>query len=915
MIQTRSQLSGYGSRKPWNDTSQQHSGTLSVHMDYTLNKRRALEKKLNHCQRNFSFRYETRQCNQLRFYFQTGYYELFRNGIDVWFNRNKSAYAITTREKIDAGGNTTETIYQVRQERNGILNYTLNLYHTTTSALINGNNVKQFLTIDFSDVMKQIEMNGCDVTGANIKFKKLLEEYLKMERDTDIADSKSSRNSQGSAGRIEFHDMDEDEDSSDEEVSCMKCRKKVKSRAVRCNMCRVFVHYFCDKLNEDEIRNVEREESTYICRMCRHSGNLHALDAEHGEVKDQSTTDHKMKEDIENLTGSSGVVCETCKKEACYGAVFCQICENTFHYECEKMAPEEINNLPNIDDYTCKSCRVMTEQLEHKPTDENPAGCVANVSDVDSTWRPEHSQNKTTSTHMGENNVQDNLRENVTIPKETCSPMNDGMESMTSRAPVAMVSILKQRIPGKPQINIRQNRSEKPSQLFGSTTHRNRQEMCDNLEEKEKDLKARERKLSKKEEFLRKQELQLNEQTGQIASLRVLTSQLEIKINTLEEENRLLRLQMKIDGQYHKSEPRVNDSSQLDKIMMSTFTMMAASMQKPQCQCTDLKYQVENLRTMMLMSQQKQCHCSENGTIKDQLENLTKAVGNLNVITTQNMQQHERQNMNHDEKTGDKSCTQNSEPINDIGQKDNVRQINTNNDSHEDMVKFEEWMPDTYDSVRLTEKDSEMQLLGDCWSIPGIVNLEVEESSTHSRQGNMEGDTQNVQSQPLQSPPIQLNEWSMRNDMWQYPDSPYCNDNYPTFSVSGSCQSSQNFEIKSPKQPEHRGGFQQPNLGQNDMELDDAIVLCVRAESEMESNQERLLGQRECMSTLSQPVIQRQDTTETILQSKRLYQRGDIAHGTYDEGQSKVHDMMNVIGNQCGDPFLWMASLQNQTIT
>ncbi|KAH3858942.1 hypothetical protein DPMN_101587 [Dreissena polymorpha] len=105
----------------------------AVGVDYTLNMRKSLQKKLDSTDQEDVIVYETG--GGFRLLLNTGMYELFKIAADQFFSNNTLPYKCCKVPVHDRQGNLVETQYKLSSGRQGI--YTLNLYHTRSSCLIN----------------------------------------------------------------------------------------------------------------------------------------------------------------------------------------------------------------------------------------------------------------------------------------------------------------------------------------------------------------------------------------------------------------------------------------------------------------------------------------------------------------------------------------------------------------------------------------------------------------------------------------------------------------------------------------------------------------------------------------------------------------------------------------------------------
>ncbi|KAH3737520.1 hypothetical protein DPMN_044113 [Dreissena polymorpha] len=126
---------------------------VAVGVDYTLNLKKSLQKKLDSTDQDDVIIYETG--GGFRLLLNTGMYELFKIAADQFFTNNTLQFKCCKVPVHDRQGNLVETQYKLSSGRQGI--YTLNLYHTKSSCLINGENAHQFTEIHLPAMLKNIE--------------------------------------------------------------------------------------------------------------------------------------------------------------------------------------------------------------------------------------------------------------------------------------------------------------------------------------------------------------------------------------------------------------------------------------------------------------------------------------------------------------------------------------------------------------------------------------------------------------------------------------------------------------------------------------------------------------------------------------------------------------------------------------
>ena len=135
--------------------------------------------------------------------------------------------------------------------------YTVNLYLTKCSFLINGKSIDRFLETDLKNITKMTEnasLNGnpVNISQLNAKLRTQLDRVLNCKAMAR-KDNEKIQSTQEIADKAQ----------------CVKCKKNVKSKAVYCEASDHWIHYNCDKLSEKEITDIEKhKESSYVCKKC-----------------------------------------------------------------------------------------------------------------------------------------------------------------------------------------------------------------------------------------------------------------------------------------------------------------------------------------------------------------------------------------------------------------------------------------------------------------------------------------------------------------------------------------------------------------------------------------------------------------------------------------------------------------------
>lgn len=143
---------------------------------YDLNRCKAMKKKLSAT--NECLLTVTDTGGGVKLSFNTGMYELFRFASDDFYSSDTMRPQCKKITVTDKKGNVVETKYKVRVNKG---HYTLNLYHTTCSSLVNGKCMMKFVQEDVLEIFSLIENrlsdNNCTIDQFNEHIKSMILNY------------------------------------------------------------------------------------------------------------------------------------------------------------------------------------------------------------------------------------------------------------------------------------------------------------------------------------------------------------------------------------------------------------------------------------------------------------------------------------------------------------------------------------------------------------------------------------------------------------------------------------------------------------------------------------------------------------------------------------------------------------------
>ena len=141
--------------------------------NYIVNKNKSLAKKLDSCDKKH-LTYELKAGNNLTLNYSTAAYELTRHKIDEILKSDTflDQYEVTRENSKDKSGALMESRIKIsnkRKDQNQKIyqKYSMNLYHTQSSMLINGRNLELFESDILSNIIQNIAHHHRDLDNAN----------------------------------------------------------------------------------------------------------------------------------------------------------------------------------------------------------------------------------------------------------------------------------------------------------------------------------------------------------------------------------------------------------------------------------------------------------------------------------------------------------------------------------------------------------------------------------------------------------------------------------------------------------------------------------------------------------------------------------------------------------------------------
>ena len=551
--------------------------------NYTLDRRKALEKKIKACGRDHIsvVPSDTHTCH-LRM--SSSFFELVRKSVLNCFHTplvnpvslRQLSYEICTEK---TGLCTTEIIrihnWQVVKKPktatlHGSCKVIIHIYRTTSSILIQGKDTANFVLILAPHIEDLLLTYGSQAATTNEEIAASLRQANQILTHEDPRHMKESyleitSNKDNDAGvNIEPHqsqlphshelrsltmpcidgenlgvEMSTDAAKKTINPECAKCLRNIRSRASTCDTCGLTYHYVCEKLSAAEI-DLTISTSQYTCKSCRLTlldtlpdGNTGVnLEKEANITSDEEASTSNTQETPVPRSGTLDTHQIKSNPNATSGATSKEACQAL----ASSSEPDQDKGGPLAEHEQNQTSTVHLD-YEVPPTTEQRSqlACI--------TWHP--TQAYTNARYTG----QQRKEANNASSRKPANPATEPNSTSDHR------DITNLRLEPLPQ---RTDRT-RPADLL----------TC-NCKELEKELKQREKLVEKKETQMRHREQQLSDKSIQMASLRAHVTHLEAALNGLEEENRLLKIQVLSAKTLTKDPPSTNNYNEEQKQTMNS---------------------------------------------------------------------------------------------------------------------------------------------------------------------------------------------------------------------------------------------------------------------------------------------------------------------------------------------------------
>ena len=449
-----------------------------------------------------------------RLLLQAGIYQAFKHAVPKFYsNKNLFPDGLEHQVKEDLGGNCVQDTYKIHG------GYTLNLYHTTSKVLVNGEHVTRFLDNHLPAILKSVDEAekslGMSARQFNNYFKKATAAYLEQHNHTTQPQRYRTRRSDPDRDLLKYQSEN--------------------------NHCRSL------PLTEDSL-----EQGREVAQM-----------------RSTTTTYNKdvMNEDAEDIT------CSICSSECANASIYCNLCNHWVHYKCEKLNKADITRLETeeAENYNCQSCKGSTMVVTDNPTPLlGPSTLYASVSTImadlretvlpmDTVICKENDPNTVEADIPHQNTPhqydKDSNEDLTRLSNDQSSHVNDtNTTSQTDPCPMLISSNHVDPLIANIELNTNDSNTNNKPIILSTPTYKLKENECPpdvrpkvpisdantpQLDEKMQQIKAKEKSLATKEKRLKLQEREIQEKSQQTIMLQAIVISLERKMKDLEVENQL----------------------------------------------------------------------------------------------------------------------------------------------------------------------------------------------------------------------------------------------------------------------------------------------------------------------------------------------------------------------------------------
>ena len=178
-----------------NRENQESAGIKTHTQSYTLNEPKLLGKKMKSCEKN-PMVMTIKSGNNVVIEFSTTTFEIVRNIFKMFYNNQPNTY-VDFEQVTDTTKKVTSECYKVSHKtttgERGMKRYTINIYRTTSKAVINGPEANMFAQHEYPHLESIVLENKNNILESDFHFKHMLEHMniAKSQLDSDLDNVKN----------------------------------------------------------------------------------------------------------------------------------------------------------------------------------------------------------------------------------------------------------------------------------------------------------------------------------------------------------------------------------------------------------------------------------------------------------------------------------------------------------------------------------------------------------------------------------------------------------------------------------------------------------------------------------------------------------------------------------------------------
>jgi len=240
-----------------------------MYKDYVLNKPKAIQKKNEACSKSH-IEATMKAGNNLVIEFSTAAYELAKQSLSIILNKSAQYYALArnSEESSVANVDTCIKVYnrKVDSTQGKNLKFVINLYHTSSTMVINGSRVDLYIADIHEQLRSELSAKGHMITALNDNIASSLSNAINNTTKQHLAEINTSCCDSISDLAIEDR-KDEISDTEKETTDfCPICNKISLTETIECSECSLWLHYECAGLLQSTVDALTTLD--YICPLC-----------------------------------------------------------------------------------------------------------------------------------------------------------------------------------------------------------------------------------------------------------------------------------------------------------------------------------------------------------------------------------------------------------------------------------------------------------------------------------------------------------------------------------------------------------------------------------------------------------------------------------------------------------------------